>query len=112
MVKYMDLIQDLEAILQNKVDLVSDRNLNKRVRPYVTPDLTTIYEKSNGTISTIAGNGIAGYSGNRAPAILAHFYYSGGLTVGPGGSITFQIPLVTLSQCYSPQRDFPQSAVT
>ena len=45
MVEYMGLIQDLEEILQKKVDLVTDQSLNKRVRPYVTPDLTTIYEK-------------------------------------------------------------------
>ena len=45
MVEYMDLIQSLEEILQKKVDLVTDQSLNKRMRPYVTPDLTTIYEK-------------------------------------------------------------------
>lgn len=45
MVEYMDLIHSLEEILQKKVDLVTDQSLNKRVRPYVTPDLTTIYEK-------------------------------------------------------------------
>ena len=45
MVEYMDLIESLEAILQKKVDLVTEQSLNKHVRPYVTPDLTTIYEK-------------------------------------------------------------------
>ena len=45
MVEYMDLIQSLEEILQKKVDLVTEQSLNKHVRPYVTPDLTTIYEK-------------------------------------------------------------------
>lgn len=45
MVEYMDLIQSLEEILQRKVDLVTDQSLNRHVRPYVTSDLATIYEK-------------------------------------------------------------------
>jgi predicted nucleotidyltransferase len=45
MVEYMGLIQSLEEILQKKVDLVTDASLNKHVRPYVTAELTTIYEK-------------------------------------------------------------------
>jgi hypothetical protein len=45
MVEYMDLIHSLEEILQKKVDLVTEQSLNKHVRPYVAPDLRTIYEK-------------------------------------------------------------------
>jgi predicted nucleotidyltransferase len=45
MVEYMDLIQSLEEILGKRVDLVTEQGLNKHVRPYVMPDLTTIYEK-------------------------------------------------------------------
>ena len=45
MVEYMDLIDSLEAILQKKVDLVTEQSLNKHVRPHVAPDLTTIYEE-------------------------------------------------------------------
>ena len=45
MVEYMELIESLEGILQRKVDLVTDQSLNRHVRPYVEPDLTTIYEK-------------------------------------------------------------------
>ena len=45
MVEYRDLIQSLEDVLQKKVDLVTDQSLNRHVRPYVAPDLTTIYEK-------------------------------------------------------------------
>jgi len=45
MVEYMGLIQSLEEILQMRVDLVTEQSLNRRVRPYVTADLTTIYEK-------------------------------------------------------------------
>jgi len=45
MVEYMDLIQSLEEILKKKVDLVTDQSLNRHVRPFVMPDLTTIYEK-------------------------------------------------------------------
>jgi predicted nucleotidyltransferase len=45
MVGYMRLVESLESALEKRVDLVTDQSLNKRVRPYVLPDLTTIYEK-------------------------------------------------------------------
>jgi uncharacterized protein len=45
MVGYMQLIESLEQSLKKKVDLVTEQSLNKRVRPYVMPDLKTIYEK-------------------------------------------------------------------
>ena len=45
MVGYMRLIQNLEEILQRKVDVVTEQSLNEHVRPYVLPDLKTIYEK-------------------------------------------------------------------
>ncbi len=45
MVSYMQLIESLETILNKKVDLVTEQSLNKRVRPYVLPDLKIIYEK-------------------------------------------------------------------
>ena len=45
MVGYMRLIYDIEEILQKKVDVVTEQSLNEHVRPYILPDLTTIYEK-------------------------------------------------------------------
>jgi predicted nucleotidyltransferase len=45
MVGYMRLVESLESALEKRVDLVTDQSLNRRVRPYVLPDLTTIYEK-------------------------------------------------------------------
>ncbi|MBI5220489.1 MAG: nucleotidyltransferase family protein [Candidatus Liptonbacteria bacterium] len=45
MIGYMRLIENLETTLQKKIDLVTEQGLNKRVRPYVLPDLKTIYEK-------------------------------------------------------------------
>jgi hypothetical protein len=45
MIGYMQLVQSLESILQKRVDLVTEASLNEHVRPYVLPDLTTIYEK-------------------------------------------------------------------
>ncbi len=45
MVGYMRLIESLEQCLQRKVDLVTEQSLNKYVRPYVLPNLKTIYEK-------------------------------------------------------------------
>ncbi len=45
MVGYMRLVQSLESALEKHVDVVTEQSLNERVRPYVMPDLTTIYEK-------------------------------------------------------------------
>lgn len=45
MVGYMRLIESLEQCLNRKVDLVTEQSLNKHVRPYVLPNLRTIYEK-------------------------------------------------------------------
>ena len=45
MVGYMRLVQSLESALEKRVDVVTEQSLNERVRPFVMPDLTTIYEK-------------------------------------------------------------------
>ena len=45
MIGYMKLIEGLEKALHKKVDLVTEQSLNKRVRPYVKPDLKPIYGK-------------------------------------------------------------------
>ncbi len=44
MVGYMRLIENLEAALKRKVDLVTEQSLNEHLQPYVTRDLATIYE--------------------------------------------------------------------
>jgi len=44
---------------------------------------------STGNISTIAGTGTSGYSGDGGPAIYAQINNSGGLTVDPAGNIYF-----------------------
>ena len=45
MVEFMRIISNLEKVLKKKVDLVTEQSLNKHIRPYVLPDLKTIYEK-------------------------------------------------------------------
>jgi len=45
MVGYMRLVENLEASLNRKVDVVTEQSLNGHVRPYVTQDLATIYER-------------------------------------------------------------------
>jgi hypothetical protein len=45
MVGYMRLVQSLESALGKRVDVVTEQSLNERVRPYVMPDIATIYEK-------------------------------------------------------------------
>ena len=44
MFAYMDFIEKMEQSLKRKVDLVTEKSLNKFIKPYITPDLMTIYE--------------------------------------------------------------------
>jgi len=41
---FFDLNDELENALGRKVDLVTEGSLNKFLRPYILPDLKTIYE--------------------------------------------------------------------
>ncbi len=43
--KFIGLQFELENTLGKKVDLVSDRAMNKYVKPYMEKDLTLIYER-------------------------------------------------------------------
>ena len=45
MFSYMALIRNIETSLGRKVDVVTEKSLNKFVRPYVIPELKTVYEK-------------------------------------------------------------------
>ncbi len=45
MLSYMRLINALETALQKKVDIVTDKAINKHVKPYILKDIQTIYEK-------------------------------------------------------------------
>lgn len=45
MIEFMKIIGSLEETLKKKVDLVTEQSLNKRLKPYILPDLKTIYEK-------------------------------------------------------------------
>ena len=44
MFEYMKFIERLEQGLNRKVDLVTEKGLNKFLRPYILPDLKVIYE--------------------------------------------------------------------
>jgi len=44
LVGYMRLIENLETLLERKVDLVTEQSLNRHVQPYVARELATIYE--------------------------------------------------------------------
>jgi len=41
---FFDMNEELEKVLGKKVDIMTPRSLNHRVRPYVMADLKTIYE--------------------------------------------------------------------
>lgn len=45
MFTYMRFINGLEKSLGKKVDVVTDKSLNKFVKPYITTDIKTLYEK-------------------------------------------------------------------
>lgn len=41
----MDLIEKMEEKLGKKVDLITEDNLNKFLKPYISRDFKTIYEE-------------------------------------------------------------------
>ncbi|MBP9759446.1 nucleotidyltransferase domain-containing protein [Candidatus Dojkabacteria bacterium] len=45
MFDYMRFIDSLEAVVKRKVDIVTDKSINQRVKPFILKDLTTIYER-------------------------------------------------------------------
>ena len=45
MFKYMEFIEGLEKSLKRRVDIVTDKSINKHIKPYILSDLKTIYEK-------------------------------------------------------------------
>ena len=44
MFSYMKLVQAIEELLGRKIDLVTEQSLSKYAKPYVLPELKTIYE--------------------------------------------------------------------
>lgn len=45
MFQYMRFIESLEACLKRKVDVVTEKSINKHVKAYILADLKMIYEK-------------------------------------------------------------------
>lgn len=45
MFKYMKFIGKLETSLKRKVDVVTEKSINKHVKPYIISEIKTIYEK-------------------------------------------------------------------
>lgn len=44
MFTYMRFVNGLESTLKRKVDVVTQRSINRRVRPYIVSEIKTIYE--------------------------------------------------------------------
>ncbi len=42
---YSRFIQEMEELLQRKVDVVTNNSINKFIKPYILPELKTIYER-------------------------------------------------------------------
>ena len=45
MFAFMEFIEKIEQSLKRQVDLVTEKSLNRFVKPYILSDLKTIYEK-------------------------------------------------------------------
>lgn len=45
MFAYMKFINGLELALDKKVDVVTEKSINKFIKPYIIPDIKVIYEK-------------------------------------------------------------------
>jgi uncharacterized protein len=48
--EYFQIWSEIEMLLKRKVDFVSEKNLSKRVQPFVEPEKILIYENHKGLI--------------------------------------------------------------
>lgn len=46
MFAYMRFVNGLESTLKRKVDVITEKSINKRVKPYIVPEIKTIYQKN------------------------------------------------------------------
>ncbi len=74
------------AGLQDPVGLTLDRSGNLLITDYQAHRLRKV-DRSTSIISTVAGTGIAGYTGDSGPASAAQFNMPGAVAVGPNGDI-------------------------
>jgi predicted nucleotidyltransferase len=44
MIQYVRFVEQLEQSLHKKVDVVTEKSINKFMRPHILPDLKVIYE--------------------------------------------------------------------
>jgi uncharacterized protein (TIGR03437 family) len=54
---------------------------------YINDDTARILKVSNGVITTVAGNGTAGFSGDNIPAVNAQLMYAEGIAVDSAGNL-------------------------
>jgi len=54
---------------------------------YINDDTAWILKVSNGVITTVAGNGTAGFSGDNGPAVSAQLKYAEGIAVDSAGNL-------------------------
>ncbi len=72
------------ANIQSPVGVAVDATGNIYIAEYLS---SVRMVNTSGIISTIAGNGTAGYSGDGGPAVEAEFYYTWSLCLDGGGNI-------------------------
>ncbi|OGG54187.1 hypothetical protein A3H16_00860 [Candidatus Kaiserbacteria bacterium RIFCSPLOWO2_12_FULL_53_8] len=44
MIAYMQFVEQIEKTLQRDVDVITEKSVNKYIKPYIEADLKTIYE--------------------------------------------------------------------
>ncbi len=77
----------VSAVLFNPIDMAVDLSGNVYIADYVNNRIRKI--DVSGTISTYAGIGIAGFSGDNGPATAANIYEPSGIVVDAGGNVYF-----------------------
>ena len=78
----------INAALNVPCDVVIDANGNIVIADTWNHAIRSV-DKNTGIISTIAGTGIAGYTGNNGPALLAQLNVPGGMLIDADGNLIF-----------------------
>ncbi|MCK5524065.1 MAG: hypothetical protein KAI83_13120 [Thiomargarita sp.] len=76
-----------DAMFYHPGELIKDADGNLYIADFFNHRIRKIDTNNNNTVSTIAGTGTAGYSGDGGPAIYAELNYPGGITLDNTGNL-------------------------
>jgi len=80
-----DSAEATNAQLNNATGVALDASGNLYIADYGNSRIRQV--SPNGIISTVAGNGVGGFSGDDGPAVNANLYYAGGVSVDAAGNL-------------------------